>query len=86
MQKDERIYGASLLDITPTLLTLFGLPVGKDMMGKPLVQAFSKPVSPDYIDSWENVPGESGMLPSDLREVPLGSQRCHEPAGGIRIH
>ena len=77
VQKDERIYyGASLLDITPTLLTLFGLPVGKDMMGKPLVQAFSEPVKPDYIDSWENVPGESGLLPSDLREDPWAAKEA----------
>lgn len=76
IQKDERIYGASLLDITPTLLTLFGLPIGKDMMGKPLVQAFAEPVQPDYIDSWENVPGESGMLPSDMREDPWAAKEA----------
>ncbi|MBT3208237.1 MAG: hypothetical protein HN704_00165 [Bacteroidetes bacterium] len=37
IKKDEIIYGANLLDITPTLLTLFGLPTGKDMDGTPLV-------------------------------------------------
>ena len=30
----EQIYGANLLDITPTVLTLLGLPVAKDMDGK----------------------------------------------------
>ncbi|MEM1122604.1 MAG: alkaline phosphatase family protein, partial [Bacteroidota bacterium] len=37
IKKDERIYGSSLLDITPTLLHMFGLPVGADMDGKVLV-------------------------------------------------
>lgn len=34
IKKDERVYGSSLLDITPTLLHLFGLPAGEDMDGK----------------------------------------------------
>ncbi len=37
---DERIYGASLIDIGPTILTLMGLPIGEDMDGRPLVEAF----------------------------------------------
>jgi predicted AlkP superfamily phosphohydrolase/phosphomutase len=36
IQQDERIYGATLLDVTPTILTLFGLPVGEDMDGRVL--------------------------------------------------
>ena len=54
IKKDERIYGASLLDITPTILHLFGLPVGKDMDGKVLLSIFDNKSSCDYIDSWEN--------------------------------
>lgn len=38
VKKDERVYGASLLDIAPTILTLLGLPVAADMRGKPLTQ------------------------------------------------
>ena len=37
IKKDELVFGASLLDITPTILTLLGLPIGRDMDGKPLV-------------------------------------------------
>lgn len=76
IQQDERIFGATLLDITPTILTLFGLPIGKDMDGKPLLQAFSEAVTPDYIDSWENVPGECGMHPADLQEDPWAAQEA----------
>ena len=40
IKRDERIYGASLVDIAPTVLTLFDLPIGKDMDGRPLLEAF----------------------------------------------
>jgi tetratricopeptide (TPR) repeat protein len=76
IQKDQRIYGATLLDITPTILTLFGLPVGKDMDGKVLVQAFEEPVQPEFIDSWETVEGEAGMHPSDRREDPWAAKEA----------
>jgi tetratricopeptide (TPR) repeat protein len=76
IQKDERIYGATLLDITPTLLTLFGLPVGKDMDGKVLTQVFEKEVVPDYIDSWENVEGNSGQHASELIQDPIAAQEA----------
>ncbi len=75
IKKDERIYGATLLDIAPTVLTLFGLPVGKDMIGKSLLQSFNKKVEPTYIDSWENVTeGDAGMLPGDVREDPWAAK------------
>ena len=65
--RDERIYGATLLDITPTILTVFGLPVGDDMDGRALVQAFEKPPEVKRIASWESVPGECGMHAADQR-------------------
>ena len=40
IKKDEVLHGASLLDVAPTILTLYGLPVGEDMDGKVLSQAF----------------------------------------------
>ncbi len=67
IKQGDRIYGASLLDITPTLLTLFGLPVGDDMQGKPLLDAFIEPPKLQSIPSWEDVPGECGMHPPELR-------------------
>jgi predicted AlkP superfamily phosphohydrolase/phosphomutase/tetratricopeptide (TPR) repeat protein len=66
----ERISGASVLDITPTLLALFGLPVGKDMEGRVIQAVFEKNELPKYIESWENVTGDFGMHPSDLQEDP----------------
>ena len=43
LKQDALIHGANLLDITPTILTLYGLPVGEDMDGKPLLDAFETP-------------------------------------------
>ncbi len=72
--QDERIYGATLLDVTPTVLTLFGLPVGADMDGRVLVQAFEEPPETTRIPSWEQEAGECGMHPSDLRMDPAAAQ------------
>ena len=73
---DERIYGSSLLDIVPTILTVFGLPVGEDMDGKPLIQAFETPPKIDRIPTWESVPGDAGMHPPDLRQDPVAAQQA----------
>jgi len=74
IKQDERIYGATLLDVTPTILTLFGLPVGADMDGRVLVQAFEQPPEITRIPSWEQEPGECGMHPADLRMDPAVAQ------------
>ncbi|MGD0513981.1 MAG: alkaline phosphatase family protein [Terriglobales bacterium] len=74
VQQDERIYGATLLDVTPTILTLFGLPVGADMDGRVLVQAFEEPPQVTRIPSWEQELGECGMHPADLRMDPASAQ------------
>ncbi|XOV68752.1 MAG: alkaline phosphatase family protein [Fluviicola sp.] len=54
IKKGERIHGASVLDITPTLLTLFDLPIGRDMDGKPLMSIYENPGEVKYIDSWQD--------------------------------
>lgn len=56
IRQDATLHGATLLDIAPTVLTLFGLPVGRDMEGKVLVNAFEQAPPIARIDSWENVP------------------------------
>jgi tetratricopeptide (TPR) repeat protein len=75
VRKDEWIFGPpTLLDIVPTVLTLFGLPIGADMDGKPLLEAFARPVEITTIPSWETVEGESGMHPPDRRHDPAASR------------
>ena len=70
IKKDSTVYGASLLDVTPTILTSLGLPVGEDMDGRVLKTVFKKEPEIKTIDSWENVPGECGMHPESMRNDP----------------
>lgn len=76
IRRDERIHGASLLDVAPTVLSLFGLPIGRDFDGKPLVQAFEQPPAIQAIDSWETLPGDAGSHPPDLRLDPVDSREA----------
>lgn len=78
VKKDERIYGASILDVTPTLLTLYGLPVGADMDGNVLVNAFEEPIIPEKVESWDNIPGNSGQHPADKQEDPYAAAEALE--------
>src|SRR5262249_23581864 len=71
-------HGSCVLDVTPTLLTLFGLPVGADMDGKVLVGAFEKPPDVTIIPSWEEVHGADGRHPPDLRLDPLAAKEALE--------
>lgn len=59
IKKDERIYGASLIDITPTLLHLFGLPPAADMPGNILNQSFIDFKEPERIPTWEIQDGKN---------------------------
>ena len=74
-KKDELVHGASLLDITPTLLHLYDLPVGKDMDGKVLINAFNEKNKIKTIDSWEDVDGEDGSHPEGFE---MGEQQSQE--------
>ena len=59
--RDERIYGVNLLDVAPTVLSLFGLPAGQDMPGRVLAEAFEVAPPLERIPSWEAVDGDAGM-------------------------
>jgi predicted AlkP superfamily phosphohydrolase/phosphomutase/tetratricopeptide (TPR) repeat protein len=73
LRADEKILGASLLDICPTILSLFGLPPGKDMDGKVLLTAFKEPPRIEPIESWDQVPGDAGIHPTETRLDPVAS-------------
>lgn len=62
IKKNEKIFGLGLIDVAPTLLHHFGLPVGKDMDGKVMLDIFKKTNKPKYIKSWEEAPGDFGEL------------------------
>ena len=70
IKKDEILHGAGLLDLVPTILTLFGLPTGHDMDGVPLANVFEAPPEIRTIPSWDEAPGDDGRHPDNLRIDP----------------
>lgn len=71
IRKGERLYGASILDVTPTVLALLGLPIGADMDGRPWLEAFEKPPKPERIFSWEGVgDDQAGLHAEHFRQDP----------------
>jgi predicted AlkP superfamily phosphohydrolase/phosphomutase/tetratricopeptide (TPR) repeat protein len=77
-KKEEVLHGASLLDIAPTILTLYGLPAGEDMDGKVLSQAFVESPQVAYIPTWEHVPGADGSHPPHTRLDPVAAHEALE--------
>lgn len=84
IKQDDLIHGANL-HITPTLLTLWGLPVGEDMDGKPLLQAFETPRRVTRIPSWDRVPGDDGRHGEAARQDPLAARGSPGSTGSARL-
>jgi predicted AlkP superfamily phosphohydrolase/phosphomutase/tetratricopeptide (TPR) repeat protein len=76
IKKGAEAHGASIIDVTPTVLTLFGLPVGADMDGRPLIDIFAKPPLVESIPSWENVPGAAGQHPPNAKLDPADAREA----------
>lgn len=66
IKQDALVHGLSILDVAPTLLHLFDLPVGEDMDGSVAVEAFEQSPDVKTIPSWDEVAGDDGTHPSDL--------------------
>ena len=77
IKQDERIYGASLIDIAPTILVAAGMPIAEDMDGRPLTEVFEESPEVETIPSWEDVAGEfsDGM---HQEEEPLPPEEAEE--------
>ncbi|MBC8104166.1 MAG: alkaline phosphatase family protein [Cytophagales bacterium] len=73
IRRGERIFGSSILDICPTILHLFGLPVGRDMDGKVLATAFREPCEVPVIPTWDDVPGDAGRHPAERELDPVAA-------------
>ena len=71
IKKDEWLHGPSVLDVAPTVLALYGLPVGEDMDGKVLSQSFVETPKVAFIPSWDQVPGADGCHPPHTRLDPV---------------
>lgn len=74
IKKNEKVYGLGLIDIAPTILHMFNLPIGKDMDGTVALDIFDKIQKPKYIDTWENVEGDFGQHKENNDSDPLSEQ------------
>lgn len=53
IEKGKSLYGATLLDVTPTLLDVLGVSIGHDMDGQSKLLPVEDPHKSKWIDSWE---------------------------------
>ena len=68
IKKNQKVYGATLLDITPTILSYFDIPIGKDMKGNVIISAYENLPKISFVDSWEKITeGYSGQ--HDLKNL-----------------
>lgn len=63
VKRGVEINGLNLLDVCPTVLRLFGLPLGADMDGKVAVTAFERLPKVAHVPSWDAIPGDDGRHP-----------------------
>lgn len=77
VRSGARLYGASILDVTPTVLNLLGFPAGRDMAGRVLAEAFEVAEVP-RVDSWESIAGDAGQHPAEFRVDPAEAQAAME--------
>jgi tetratricopeptide (TPR) repeat protein len=74
VERGASLYGSSVLDVAPTILAMYGLPVGEDMDGKLLSAAFVETPHVAFIPSWEEVAGRDGRHPPYTRLDPMAAQ------------
>ena len=68
--EDALVFGATVLDVAPTVLTWFGLPIGDDMEGRVLIESFRKAPEVERVASWE--PASPANQPPHPIPLPLG--------------
>jgi len=61
------LHGAGLLDVAPTVLAMLGLPLGRDMPGRVLAEAFREVPKVGFIPSWEQIKGSDGRHPPGMQ-------------------
>ena len=78
IKRDEPLFGVSVLDLAPTVLTLYDLPVGEDMDGDVITSAFENPPAIRTIPTWDDVPGNDGRHPPHTRLDPVAAAEAME--------
>lgn len=71
---DALLHGATVMDVAPTILTWFGIPIGDDMEGRVLVESFASMPEIARVPSWDSI--RSAI--SDSREQKSGADRIDQ--------
>lgn len=78
LARDRLLHGAGALDVTPTILSWFGLPIGEDMEGRVLLEGFAEMPEIRRIPGWETeqhtVPADDSR-PAESNPVALNLQQ-----------
>ncbi len=74
----RKVMGAGILDICPSILALFGLPVGQDMDGKIIPELAEAAPPVRSIPSWEALEGEDGSHPVGTTASPTDTRAAIE--------
>jgi tetratricopeptide (TPR) repeat protein len=95
VRADERIYGASLLDVAPTILAFSGLPIPADIEGRTLLEIFDGTIeverrgavsrsSRDAVEPFEDIevelPEAAKLLRYNHARSLLGAERAEDAA------
>lgn len=68
--RDALVVGATVLDVAPTVLTWFGLPIGQDMEGRVLVEGFATVPQVTRVATWEPTQAVGSPPAADSQGVP----------------
>lgn len=80
----KKVDDVSVLDLTPLLLHIFGLPGAEDMRGRVPTQVFSKPIQPlKMIPSYEETPQLDAAHPKGYPPRSIGPRPVVEPEVGF---
>ena len=71
IRQDELLHQVGILDVAPTILTLFGLAVGNDMEGRPLLAAWTTPPVALRTPSWDEILGPRTPTVTTTAGAPL---------------
>lgn len=74
VKKNQEIFGTSLLDICPTILAMMGLPVGDDMDGRVLTQAFERTPEIGRVATHEGEMPHDGVHRGEQQDDPYSAQ------------
>jgi len=77
MKRGAKLYGATLLDVTPTILTMLGMDPARDMDGLPLTQIWEEPrLQSERVETYET--GGDAIEEEEVEQTDVDEQIMHQ--------